>query len=121
MDDIANLNISCTLISIKRSTLRFHEDTVLARQFDNTVWTQHPVKEWNQEQVIQWAKKYEGISDKVADILENNEINVMELLALGREDFKEMDINRTVTLALVTKAIRDLQRETQGNVTFIEQ
>mmetsp|Transcript_22363 Transcript_22363/g.32933 ORF Transcript_22363/g.32933 Transcript_22363/m.32933 type:complete len:235 (-) Transcript_22363:299-1003(-) len=121
MDDIVNLNVSGTLISTKRSTLRFHEDTVLARQFDNTVWTQHPVKEWNQEQVIQWAKKHEGISDEVTGILENNEINGMELLALGREDLKEMGIKRTGTLALVMKAIRDLQRESHGNVTFIEQ
>eukprot|EP00957_Ditylum_brightwellii_P103698 7900210-Ditylum_brightwellii.AAC.1 len=80
-EDIVNLNVSGTKMSTKRSTLRLHKDSVLARQFDNTVWTQQgankniPIKEWNHEQVVQWAKKRKEIPDEVAEIFEKNKIN----------------------------------------------
>jgi len=126
-EDIVNLNVSGTKMSTKRSTLRLHKDSVLARQFDNTVWTQQgankniPIKEWNHEQVVQWAKKRKEIPDEVAEIFEKNKINGMELLAFGREDLRELGINRTGNLAIVNKAIKDLKTENKGNVTFIEQ
>eukprot|EP00957_Ditylum_brightwellii_P000029 1986-Ditylum_brightwellii.AAC.1 len=109
----------------KRSTLRIFKDSPFSRRFDTAIWhEQHAdvptIKKWSYEQVVNWAKSHDDISNEVADLLKENEINGVELLALGRDDLKELGIKRPGTLAVVTKAIKDLQMKSQDRPIFID-
>jgi len=125
LHDIINFDVRGTLMTAKRSTLRVFKGSQLDRLFDDAVWLQQhtntlSIKEWSHEQVADWAKRHDGISDEVADLFDKNQVNGLELLALGREDLKEMGISRLGMLALVIKAIKDLQTKNQNRPIFID-
>eukprot|EP00957_Ditylum_brightwellii_P139332 10618930-Ditylum_brightwellii.AAC.1 len=87
-------------------------------QFDDTAWSQRntgkeSINEWSNEQVVDWARDHIGITDEIANFFLKNKINGLELLALGREDLRELGISRPGTLALVVKAVNDLQMRNQ--------
>mmetsp|Transcript_13098 Transcript_13098/g.18046 ORF Transcript_13098/g.18046 Transcript_13098/m.18046 type:complete len:127 (-) Transcript_13098:515-895(-) len=100
---------------------------MLARQFDDKVWSQQTsqsykeIKAWTCDQVVEWAKSHEDIPDEAVGMFEVNKVNGMELLACGREDLKELGINRAGTLALVSQATTDLQIMSHANATTINQ
>uniref|UniRef100_A0A6U3TM16 TLDc domain-containing protein n=1 Tax=Ditylum brightwellii TaxID=49249 RepID=A0A6U3TM16_9STRA len=124
-DDLIHLNVRGTLMTVKRSTLRIFEDSQLGRQFDGNVWPQQNTKkevihDWSYEQVTDWAKSHGDIPDEVANLLEENKVSGSELLALGREDLKELGISRPGTLAVVFKDIKALQRKSQIYPIFID-
>ena len=75
--DVIILNVSGTAMTTKRSTLRVFEESVLARQFDDSTWTDQndtKVKEWIPDEVFKWAKTIEGIPDNVASLFKDNVI-----------------------------------------------
>uniref|UniRef100_A0A7S2MT83 TLDc domain-containing protein n=1 Tax=Helicotheca tamesis TaxID=374047 RepID=A0A7S2MT83_9STRA len=125
--DIVNLDVSGTRMSTNRSTLRFYKDSVLARQFDDTVWSQQgsqnneEIKSWSHEQVVEWAKNHREIPDEVVCMLERNRVNGSELLACDREDLKDTGAPMTGLLALMLKAMMVRQMKSYGNATHIEQ
>eukprot|EP00957_Ditylum_brightwellii_P172389 13124398-Ditylum_brightwellii.AAC.1 len=113
-NDIVYLNVRGVVMAVKRSTLRIFKGSVLDRQFDDTVWSrQHYNKkfsiDWNSEQVADWARNHSEIPDKVANLLQSNKVNGLELSALGRDDLKELGITRPGTLALVANAIEGIK------------
>mmetsp|Transcript_37611 Transcript_37611/g.55012 ORF Transcript_37611/g.55012 Transcript_37611/m.55012 type:complete len:610 (-) Transcript_37611:354-2183(-) len=123
--DIINFDVRGTMMAAKRSTLRIFKDSQLDRQFDDATWPdQHTntpsAKEWSYKQVADWAKQHNELSDDVAALLEENKVTGLELLAMGREDLKDLGIGRPGTLALVMKAIKVLQMKSQCSPIFID-
>jgi len=78
------------------------------------------IKEWSYEQVADWAKHHDEISDEVVGLLEENKVTGSELLAFGYEDLKNLGISRPGTLALVTKVIKGLRMKSQCQPIFID-
>ncbi|EJK55575.1 hypothetical protein THAOC_24683 [Thalassiosira oceanica] len=123
--DIILLNVSGTRMTTMRDTLLVIEDSVLARQFDDTKWTdqgsaKRALKEWEPEDVSKWAKGIEGIPESVAESLCKNKITGRELVALNMEGLKMMGIERPGTLCLLLDEISNLKRANQDHVTLIE-
>ena len=123
--DIISLNVSGTRMTTMRDTLMVIEDSVLARQFDDTKWTdqgsaKRALKEWDPEDVSRWAKGIEGIPESVAKSLSENKITGRELVALNMEGLKMMGIERPGTLCLLLDEISNLKRANQDHVTLIE-
>ena len=123
--DIISLNVSGTRMTTMRDTLMVIEDSVLARQFDDTKWTdqgssKRALKEWDPEDVSKWAKGIDGIPESVAESLEKNKITGRELVALNMEGLKMMGIERPGTLCLLLDEINVLKRANQDHVTLIE-
>jgi len=67
------------------------------------------VKEWTPDQVSTWAKSIDGIQENVISILEKNNINGCELLALNIDGLKMMGIGRAGTVCLLLKEIKNLR------------
>jgi len=123
--DIVTLNVSGTTMVTKRSTLCTAEESSLAQQFDDTKWTEQGcnnlrVKEWTPNDVCDWAKKIDDISDEVAQIFVENEITGNELLALTIDGLKMIGIERAGTVCLLLKEIKSLEKASQDVVTLIE-
>mmetsp|Transcript_20594 Transcript_20594/g.32238 ORF Transcript_20594/g.32238 Transcript_20594/m.32238 type:complete len:439 (+) Transcript_20594:2-1318(+) len=124
--DIITLNVSGTVMMTKRDTLMFVKDSVLAQQFDDTKWTVQGsnnlrgVKEWSPEDVTKWVKDVEGLKKSVSNIFKENEINGLELLALNEVGLEKMGVTRPGTICLLMKAIKQLEKSTQGVSTLIE-
>ena len=122
--DVVTLNISGTLMTTKRSTLRVFEESVLARQFDDTTWTDQnecKVKEWTPTDVYEWVGKIEGIPDSMAVLFKENDITGRELLALNIEGLKMIGIDRAGTLCLLLEEIKELKQASQDTAPFFEQ
>ncbi|EJK49869.1 hypothetical protein THAOC_31212 [Thalassiosira oceanica] len=123
--DIISLNVSGTRMTTMRDTLMVIEDSVLARQFDDTKWTdqgsaKRALKEWEPEDVSKWAKGIEGIPESVAESLKENKITGRELVALNIDGLKMLGIERPGTLCLLIDEINILKRANQDHVTLIE-
>ena len=123
--DIVTLNVSGTTMVTKRATLCSVEESSLAQQFDDTKWTEqgsstNRVKEWTPNEVCDWAKKIDDISDEVAHIFVENEITGNELLALNMDGLKMIGIERAGTLCLLLEEIKKLKQSSQDTVTLIE-
>ena len=118
------LNVSGTSMTTKRSTLRVFEESVLARQFDDTTWTDQngcKVKEWTPTEVYEWVGKIEGIPDTVAVLFKENDITGRELLALNMEGLKMIGIERAGTLCLLLEEIKEMKRASQDTAPLFEQ
>mmetsp|Transcript_39437 Transcript_39437/g.82468 ORF Transcript_39437/g.82468 Transcript_39437/m.82468 type:complete len:799 (+) Transcript_39437:332-2728(+) len=123
--DVVTLNVSGTVMATERSTLLFFEDSVLARQFDDSRWTEqgrtaNRVKEWTPGDVFEWAKSIDDISDDVANIFVENQITGNELLALEKDGLLMLGIERTGTLCLLLKEVKKLDKASQDVATLIE-
>ena len=123
--DVVALNVSGTIMVTMRSTLCTAEDSVLAQQFDDSKWTEQGcnaprVNEWMPDQVSTWAKSIGGIQEDVSRILENNNINGWELLALNIDGLKMMGIGRAGTLCLLLKEIEKLEKASRDFASSIE-
>ena len=123
--DIVTLNVSGTTMVTKRATLCSVEESSLAQQFDDTKWTEqgsstNRVKEWTPNEVCDWAKKIDDISDEVAHIFVENEITGNELLALTIDGLKMIGIERAGTVCLLLKEIKSLEKASQDVATLIE-
>eukprot|EP00568_Trieres_chinensis_P014470 CAMPEP_0183327114 /NCGR_PEP_ID=MMETSP0160_2-20130417/83594_1 /TAXON_ID=2839 ORGANISM="Odontella Sinensis, Strain Grunow 1884" /NCGR_SAMPLE_ID=MMETSP0160_2 /ASSEMBLY_ACC=CAM_ASM_000250 /LENGTH=520 /DNA_ID=CAMNT_0025495227 /DNA_START=291 /DNA_END=1849 /DNA_ORIENTATION=- len=117
-----------TIMTTKRSTLGFWKDTPLAKQFNDPKWAsenetnpQQDVKSWDSDQVYDWATKIEGLPKSVSQCLSSNKVNGIQLLAMEREDFKDIDVNNTGFLAVLMANKKRLQRSMDCEVVFIEQ
>ena len=122
--DVVMLNVSGTSMTTKRSTLRVFEESVLARQFDDTTWTDQngcKVKEWTPTEVYEWVGKIEGIPDTVAVLFKENDITGRELLALNMEGLKMIGIERAGTLCLLLEEIKEMKRASQDTAPLFEQ
>lgn len=123
--DIVTLNVSGTMMATQRSTLQVIEDSVLARQFDDTKWTGQGCKnirvtEWSPEDVAKWAKKISKIQEDVSILLKENSINGAELLALNEFGLEKIGVNRAGTICLLLKEIKQLEKVSQDVVTLFE-
>ncbi len=124
-EDIISLNVSGTIMTTTRATLRIVEESVLAQQFDDTKWTEQGhnnprVNEWTQEEVATWVRSIKDVPDEVAKLFSDNEINGSELLALNEFGLKEMGVERVGTICLLMKEIKQLEKSTQDVSTLIE-
>eukprot|EP00586_Coscinodiscus_wailesii_P010113 CAMPEP_0172490414 /NCGR_PEP_ID=MMETSP1066-20121228/20820_1 /TAXON_ID=671091 /ORGANISM="Coscinodiscus wailesii, Strain CCMP2513" /LENGTH=605 /DNA_ID=CAMNT_0013258867 /DNA_START=47 /DNA_END=1864 /DNA_ORIENTATION=+ len=123
--DIIWFNVSGTIMATKRSTIGFFKDSVLAKQFNNPLWSGMrsdnvlPVSKWDCKGVTDWALKLEGVPDDLSVIFQKNEIDGIALLALDREDLKDLGIKRTKSLAIIMKAIRQLKDDGGRKASFI--
>ncbi len=123
--DIISLNVSGTVMTTTRATLRIIEESVLAQQFDDTKWTEQGhnnprVNEWTYEEVATWVRSIKDVPDEVAQLFSDNEINGSELLALNEFGLKEMGIKRIGTICLLMKEIKQLEKSNQDVSTLIE-
>lgn len=119
--DVIPLNVSGTAMATKRSTLRVFEESVLARQFDDSTWTDQndpKVKEWTPDEVFKWAETIEGIPDNVASLFKDNDITGRELLTLGMDGLKMLGIERTGTVCLLLHEIKQLEKNSRGISLF---
>lgn len=122
-DEIVLLNVSGQQMAVKQSTLAKYPDSVLYKQFADPNWNgkSHTVSpsEWNAKQVAEWSCTIHGLSDDISGFLEG--VNGAELLALEREDVKDLGIKRPGMVALVVKAIQKLRdEEDEKSVAFVE-
>jgi hypothetical protein len=123
--DVVVLNVSGTIMTTKRCTLCAIDDSVLARQFNDSKWTEQGcnsprVKEWTPDEVRTWAKSIEGLPVEVPVTLYEKEITGLELLALSYDLLKELGIEREGTLALLLREIEKIDKASQEIVTLIE-
>jgi len=122
--DVVTLNVSSTIMVTKPSTLCTAKDSVLAKQFEDSKWTEQGcnaprVNEWMPDQVSTWAKSVDGLPEDVSIILYENEITGRELLALTRDNLKTMGMKRVGNVALLLKEIDKLEEASRDNVTLI--
>lgn len=100
--DIIKFNVSGTVITTERNTLQVFPESVLARQFDDTTWTEsNCVRDWTPEDVNSWVEKLEGVPDDAAEKIKQEEITGGELLSLGLEGLKMIGIRRPATICLI--------------------
>ena len=70
--------------------------------------------------LMHWVKEIQGLSLDVSPHL--CDVTGAELLAMGREDIKDLGIQRPGAVALLVKAIQKLcEEEAESSATFIEQ
>ena len=123
--DIITLNVSGTIMVTKRSTLQVAEDSVLARQFDDTKWTERgcsnlQVKEWSPDEVSEWVENIDGIPDDFADLFTEHNVSGCELIALNEFGLKDIGVKRAGTICLLLKEIKKLEGTCDYIVTLIE-
>lgn len=123
-NDVILLNVSGTMMATRRETLMIAQDSVLAQQFDDKKWTVQgkfpPVKAWTPPEVSNWVKSID-ISDDVASLFSEHEINGSELLALDRDGLKMLGVKRVGTICILFDEICKLKKaESDGKVAMIE-
>jgi hypothetical protein len=123
--DIITLNVSGTIMVTKRSTLQVTEDSVLARQFDDTKWTAQGfsnlrVKEWSPEEVSDWVANIAHIPGDVPALFTEHEVSGCELIALNEFGLKDIGVKRAGTICLLLKEIKKLEQIGESMVTLIE-
>ena len=118
------LNVSGTEITTKRSTLQCCEESVLARQFDDSIWTNQgsssTISQWKNQQVLSWISSIDGVTKEIVQSFQKNEITGAQLLALGKEGLDDLGIKQKGVLYLVLKEIRELEQKERHPVSFIE-
>ena len=123
-NDVILLNVSGTMMATRRETLMIAQDSVLAQQFDDKKWTVQgkfpPVKAWTPPEVANWVKSID-ISEDVASLFSEHEINGSELLALDRDGLKMLGVTRVGTICVLFDEICKLKKaEADGKVAMIE-
>ena len=123
-NDVILLNVSGTMMATRRETLMIAQDSVLAQQFDDKKWTVQgkfpPVKAWTPPEVSNWVKSI-VISDDVASLFSEHEINGSELLALDKDGLKMLGVKRVGTICILFDEICKLKKaESDGEVAVIE-
>jgi hypothetical protein len=123
-NDVVLLNVSGTMMATKRATLMIAQDSVLAQQFDDKKWTVQgkfpPVKAWTPPEVTNWVKSID-ISEDVASLFSEQEINGSELLALDRDGLKMLGVKRVGAICILFDEICKLKKaESDGKVAMIE-
>ena len=127
--DIVYLNVSGRLMAVKRSTLGQLPNSVLCKQFADPLWNsklqsknsqaKNPPRKWNSKEVVAWVKAIQGVPNSAASKFAD--VTGVELLALGREDIKDLGVTRPGTVAILVEAIQKLRDEAvEGSATFIE-
>ncbi|KAL7527613.1 hypothetical protein ACHAWF_002249, partial [Thalassiosira exigua] len=116
--DLVSLNVSGTMMTARRCTLRAVEGSVLARtdQDDATSF----VDGWTSEDVGDWIENVDGTPDEVATTFRSHGITGRELLALDREGLRLLGIRRIGTACLLLEEIRKLGRRSRGEAPFFE-
>lgn len=123
-DEIVFLNVSGKHMAVKQATLAKYPESILYKQFADPTWkgkakSMSP-REWSSREVIAWCKEIKGLSTDVSSNFKN--VTGAELLALEREDIKDLGIERPGSIALITKSIQKLRDEdNERSSTFIEQ
>ena len=121
--DVVTLNVDGTRMTTTRATLRTFEDSVLARQFDDEVWSQQPqtnVREWDADQVSAWAEGVYDLPQEAANVLANNKVTGRELLSLNMEALKMMGLERPATMSLLLDEIHELGEKSTDDSPFVE-
>ena len=124
--ELITLNVSGTIMVTKRSTLQVADDSVLARQFDDTKWTEQGctnlrVKEWSPDEVSDWVANIAHIPDDVAALFIEHEVSGSELVALNEFGLKEIGVKRAGTICLLLDEISTLKKTASEDVvTLIE-
>ena len=124
--DIVTLNVSGTTMITNRSTLQVHEDSVLARQFDDTKWTEQghnlQVNEWSPDEVADWvASICHNIPQDVVALFLEHEVSGCELITLNEYGLKDIGVKRVGTICLLLDEINILKETASGDiVTLIE-
>ena len=124
--DILTLNVSGTIMITKRSTLQVTEDSVLARQFDETKWTEQGcsnlrVKEWSPHEVSDWVANIAHIPSDVAALFVMHEVSGSELIALNEFGLEKIGVKRVGTICLLLDEISNLKKTvSEDTVTLIE-
>ena len=121
--DVVTLNVDGTRISTNRATLRIFEDSVLARQFDDEIWSQQPqanVREWKPDQVSAWAEGVYGLPQEAVNVLTNHKVTGRELLSLNMEALMMMGLERPATMSLLLDEIHELGEKSTDDSPFIE-
>ncbi|EJK60204.1 hypothetical protein THAOC_19491, partial [Thalassiosira oceanica] len=121
--DVVTLNVDGTRMTTTRATLRVFEDSVLARQFDDEVWSQQPqtnVREWNPDQVSAWAEDVYGLPQEAVNVIANHKVTGRELLSLNMEALKMMGLERPATMSLLLDEIRELGEKATDDSPFVE-
>jgi hypothetical protein len=123
--DIISLNVSGTIMVTKRSTLQVTEDSVLARQFDDTKWTEQGfsnqrVRQWSPDDVAGWIAKIAHIPDDVSALFIEHGVSGCELIALNAFGLKDIGVKRAGTICLLLKEIKKLKETDEDVVTLIE-
>ena len=121
--DVVTLNLDGTRISTTRATLRVFENSVLARQFDDEVWSQQPqtnVREWKPDQVSAWAEGVYGLPPEAVNVLANHKVTGRELLSLNMEALKMMGLERPATMSLLLDEIHELGEKATDDSPFVE-
>ena len=129
--DVIVLNVSGTIMAVKRSTLQIASDSVLAQQFDDTKWTEQGytssssdstsrVKDWTSDEVCTWIQSIPGMQEEVASIFKENKITGYELLALKKDGLLMLGITRPGTVCVLVDEIRKLDNASYDYVTLIE-
>uniref|UniRef100_A0A7S4S2E5 TLDc domain-containing protein n=1 Tax=Ditylum brightwellii TaxID=49249 RepID=A0A7S4S2E5_9STRA len=124
-DDLVNLNVRGTQMTVRRSTLRIFKGSALDRQFDDTVWydqiaQNEPNNKTSNEEAVEKANKCTKIPDAIANLFEKNEINVLDLLTFDSGDEMGLKTNIPVKQEPATKAVTDLQMMHQCSEVFID-
>eukprot|EP00804_Cyclotella_cryptica_P029138 CCRYP_005305-RA/>CCRYP_005305-RA protein AED:0.32 eAED:0.32 QI:309/1/1/1/0.66/0.5/4/823/587 len=122
--DTIFLNVTGTEMATKRATLQSCEESVLARQFDDSVWknpgSKLTISTWTHEKVLSWLSGVDGVTDEIMDSFEKNKITGPQLLALGKEGLDDLGVKQKGVLYLLLKEIKDLEQKELNPVTFIE-
>jgi len=125
--EVALLNVSGRSITVSHKTLEKFPNSVFYKQFADPNWNRPtkkskpgPVSGWAPEQVIEWIKTIDGLS---SDTVSRHfaDVTGSQLLALKREDIKDLGIDRPGSVALLVAEIEKLRTESEANAAvFIE-
>jgi hypothetical protein len=122
--DAIFLNVSGTEMATKRVTLQCCEESVLARQFDDSIWKSQDsdatISKWNNQQVLSWISKVDGVTEEIVESFLKNKITGPQLIALGKDGLDDLGIKQKGVLYLLLKEIKDLELKELNPVTFIE-
>lgn len=112
-DKIALLNVSGVTMAVKHSTLAMCKESVLYKHFVDENWNGKNNKklasDWGEDDVVAWAKEIHGLKEDVSCYFQD--VGVSELLAMNREDIKDLGIHRPGSVAIITNAIQKLREE----------
>lgn len=121
-DEIFLFNATERQMAVKHSTLAKYPDSLLYKHLADPNWKgkrRDAASEWDSEQVAKWCKSIDGLPEDISASFEG--INGAQVLALQREDVKELGIKQPELVALVVKAIQELRKENDDTSTaFIE-
>lgn len=122
--DTILLNVSGTEMATKRSSLQCCDESVLARQFDDSIWISQgsdvPISRWNNEQVGSWISSVDGVTEDIVETFQEHHITGSQLAALGKDGLEDLGVKHKGLLYLLLKEIKDLEQRELNPVTFVE-